>query len=306
MSTLVTQQAYGRGAEEALARAADTLGEWEQRFSLYEEDSDVCRINAAAGVQPVQVSEATAALLAQAKALAQTTDGAFALTVAPITLAWGVHSDSPRVVPPEERAALAALVDDSALQLGQDTAFLQKAGQGLDLGGCAKARRWTPWPGWYAQARCGKRPCVAGRQRICARHKAGRHALARGFSRPLRGDNASLASFELTDAVIAVSGDYERYFEQDGVRYGHIMNPATGAPAQSDIISVGVVCETGLEADVRSTEMFVRGRDAALAYFEAGGTGLMLCEDGVLYVSRSLQGSFELAPGVQATVEFVG
>ena len=70
MSTLVTQQAYGRGAEEALARAADTLGEWEQRFSLYEEDSDVCRINAAAGVQPVQVSEATAALLAQAKALA--------------------------------------------------------------------------------------------------------------------------------------------------------------------------------------------------------------------------------------------
>ena len=122
MSTLVTQQAYGRGAEEALARAADTLGEWEQRFSLYEEDSDVCRINATAGVQPVQVSEATAALLAQAKALAQTTDGAFALTVAPITLAWGVHSDSPRVVPPEERAALAALVDDSALHLGQHTA----------------------------------------------------------------------------------------------------------------------------------------------------------------------------------------
>ena len=127
-----------------------------------------------------------------------------------------------------------------------------------------------------------------------------------GFRDPSGGDNASLASFELTDAVIAVSGDYERYFEQDGVRYGHIMNPATGAPAQSDIISVGVLCETGLEADVRSTEMFVRGRDAALAYFEAGGTGLMLCEDGVLYVSRSLQGSFELAPGVQATVEFVG
>ena len=152
MSTLVTQQAYGRGAEEALARAADTLGEWEQRFSLYEEDSDVCRINAAAGVQPVRVSEATAALLAQAKALAQTTDGAFALTVAPITLAWGVHSDSPRVVPPEERAALAALVDDSALQLGQDTAFLQKAGQGLDLGGCAKGAALDAVAGVYAQA----------------------------------------------------------------------------------------------------------------------------------------------------------
>ena len=176
MSTLVTQQAYGRGAEEALARAADTLGEWEQRFSLYEEDSDVCRINAAAGVQPVQVSEATAALLAQAKALAQTTDGAFALTVAPITLAWGVHSDSPRVVPPEECAALAALVDDSALQLGQGTAFLQRQGRGAGRRGRG-----------VRAGRCGKRPCVAGRQRICARHKAGRHALARGFSRPLRG-----------------------------------------------------------------------------------------------------------------------
>lgn len=306
MSTLVTQQAYGWGAEEALARAADTLGEWEQRFSLYEEDSDVCRINAAAGVQPVQVSEATAALLAQAKALAQTTDGAFALTVAPITLAWGVHSDSPRVVPPEECAALAALVDDSALQLGQDTAFLQKAGQGLDLGGCAKGAALDAVAGVYAQAGVESALVSLGGNVYARGTKPDGTPWRVGFRDPSGGDNASLASFELTDAVIAVSGDYERYFEQDGVRYGHIMNPATGAPAQSDIVSVGVVCETGLEADVRSTEMFVRGRDAALAYFEAGGTGLMLCEDGVLYVSRSLQGSFELAPGVQATVEFVG
>ena len=84
---------------------------------------------------------------------------------------------------------------------------------------------------------------------------------------------------------MAVSGDYERYFEQDGVRYGHIMDPAAGAPAQSDIVSVGVVCATGLEADIRSTELFVRGKATALRYFEAGGMGMMLCEDGVLYLS---------------------
>ncbi|MFR8257043.1 MAG: FAD:protein FMN transferase [Ruthenibacterium sp.] len=306
MSTLVTQQAYGPRAEDALAQAADTLREWEARLSLYEEDSDICRINAAAGTQPVQVSEATAALLAQAKALAQTTDGAFALTVAPITLAWGVHSGAPRVVPPEECAALAALVDDSALQLTQNTAFLSKEGQGLDLGGCAKGAALDAVAGVYEKAGVQSAVVSLGGNVYARGTKPGGRPWRVGFRDPSKGDDASLASIELTDAVMAVSGDYERYFEQDGVRYGHIMDPAAGAPAQSDIVSVGVVCATGLEADIRSTELFVRGKAAALRYFEAGGTGMMLCGDGVLYVSRSLQSGFELAPGVQAEVQFVG
>ena len=239
MSTLVTQQAYGPRAEKALAQAADTLREWETRLSLYEEDSDVCRINAAAGVQPVQVSEATAVLLAQAKALAQTTDGAFALTVAPITLAWGVRSGSPRVVPPEECAALAALVDDSALQLTQNTAFLSKEGQGLDLGGCAKGAALDAVADVYEKEGVQSAVVSLGGNVYARGTKPGGRPWRVGFRDPSKGDDASLASIELTDAVMAVSGDYERYFEQDGVRYGHIMDPAAGAPAQSDIVKRG-------------------------------------------------------------------
>ena len=253
------------------------------------EDSDVCRINAAAGVQPVQVSRGhRRPCWHRPRRWRKPQTAPLPLTVAPITLAWGVHSDSPRVVPRRGCAALAALVTTAPCS-GQ-ARLLQKAGQGWTLAAGARARRWTPWRGVRA-GRCGKRPFVSLGGNVYARGtKPDGTPWRVGFRDPSGGDNVSLASFELTDAVIAVSGDYERYFEQDGVRYGHIMNPATGAPAQSDIISVGVVCETGLEADVRSTEMFVRGRDAALAYFEAGGTGLMLCEDGVLYVSAQPAG----------------
>lgn len=305
MSTLVTQQAYGANAQEAQQQAADVLAEWEQRLSLYRQDSDIARVNAAAGKNAVEISKETADLLMRAKLLAQTTDGAFALTIAPVTLAWAVNSDSPRVVPPDECASLVALVDDDALQLTEDTAFLQKAGQGLDLGGCAKGAALDAIADVYLQCDVESAIVSLGGNVYARGTKPGGTPWRVGFRDPSKDDSASLASFELTDAVMSVSGDYERYFEQDGVRYGHIMDPKTGAPAQSDIISVGVICETGLEADIRSTELFVRGKDAALEYFQAGGTGMMLCEDGILYVSRSLKAGFQLADDAQQ-VKFVG
>ena len=305
MSTLVTQQAYGTQAEDAQQRAADVLAEWEQRLSLYKENSDITRINAAAGKNAVEISEETASLLMKAKSLAQTTNGAFALTLAPVTLAWAVNSDSPRVVPADECAALAGLVDDEALQLTKNTAFLQKEGQGLDLGGCAKGAALDAMAQVYDQYGVESAVVSLGGNVYARGTKPNGTPWRVGFRDPSKDDSASLASFELTDAVMSVSGDYERYFEQDGVRYGHIMNPETGAPAQSDIISVGVICETGLEADIRSTELFVRGKKAALEYFQAGGTGMMLCEDGVLYVSRNLEDGFQLADDSQQ-VQFIG
>lgn len=126
-----------------------------------------------------------------------------------------------------------------------------------------------------------------------------------GFRDPKEEESVSLASFEIRDAVFCTSGGYERYSEQDGVRYHHILDPATGRPAQSDIVSIGILCENGAEADFWSTALFVQGREKALEYFETGGEGLLLDEDNTLYVSKALQASFELAAEAEGAYHVV-
>ena len=105
---------------------------------------------------------------------------------------------------------------------------------------------------------------------------------------------SAIVSFDLKDAVFSTSGGYERYFEQDGVRYQHILDPRTGWPAESDILSVGVLSENGAQADFYSTALYVLGKEKTLEYMKDGVTAIMLCEDGVLYASTAFESSLEL------------
>lgn len=105
------------------------------------------------------------------------------------------------------------------------------------------------------------------------------------------------------DTDVVTSGGYERFFEQDGKVYIHIMDPATARPAESDLRSVSVIDPDGLKGDVLSTALFVMGKDAAIKYWsERRDFGLVLAvsSDEVL-VSRNLQGVFAVSEGKSVT-----
>ena len=136
MSTIVSQTVWAKNPQEVCEKVQQTLTEFENQYSLYRSQSEVKAINDAAGKEPVQVSQEMYHFLQNALRLEQGYEDCFALTMAPVTLAWGVYTESPRVVPSEERAELLELVDDSTLKLLEDgTVQLEKESQGLDLGG---------------------------------------------------------------------------------------------------------------------------------------------------------------------------
>lgn len=296
MSTLIDQKAYGSKAEQAMQEAERQLLAFEARLSLYDAQSDVAAINATAGKQAVAVQPETLALLQQAKALALQSDNAFSLTLAPLSLAWGITSETPQILTQAEIDALLPLSDDTALILDEtaSTAQLQQEGQAIDLGGIAKGTACNVVRDVYKQygvksalLSIGGNIYVHGKKPDGSRYRI-------GFRDPQQFTQASIASVALEDTVFAVSGGYERYFEQDGVRYHHILDPRTGRPAQSDIVSVGVIHPDGTVADFYSTTLFVWGKERALEYFQQGGCGMLLDDNQNLYVSGHLKDSFEL------------
>lgn len=294
MDTVVTQYAYGVNANDALYEVSKALVEEDARLSLFKENSEVARINAAAGKGGAEVSAETAALLEKALALSAQSEGAFAITIAPLTLAWGVTTDNPHLVPNAQLAQLLPLVGDEMVRIEGTRVLLPKEGMGIDLGGIAKGAACQTAMDIYEKHGVRNALLSIGGNVYARGTKPGGEKWTVGFRDPTKGREAYVASFSMQDKVIAVSGGYERFFELDGKQYIHILDPRTGKPAQSDILSVGVIHPDGAVADFYSTTLFVQGLNSALAYMQSGGEAIVIDSDYNLYLSAGLEEDFEL------------
>lgn len=108
------------------------------------------------------------------------------------------------------------------------------------------------------------------------------------------GDYLGVVSLNGTE-FLSTSGDYEKYFIEDGVRYHHILDPSTGYPARSGLTSVTVVCSDGLDADGLSTACFVLGREKAKKLLEQyNADGLFVDESGHVYLTEGMKERFQL------------
>lgn len=276
LDTVITLTAYGKHAESGLAAAQSRIEEIHALLNAYSEDSDIGRINSAPSGVAVRVSEETFSLICRAKAFSEMTDGVFDFTLKPLSDLWGIGTERAHVPAKKEiEEALGktgwqfVLLDES-----QNSVTLQKEGMGLDLGGIAKgyasdeAVRVLKEAG--VENACldlGGNIAVMGERPLGVFESIQQRKRSIPFTVGLQNPQGARGEIfqKLTlqeDGFVVTSGDYERYFEENGIRYHHIFDPRTGYPAKGDIHSVTVLAKDGTTADALSTTFFILGREA--------------------------------------------
>ena len=290
MDTAMRLTVYGQGAGEAAGLARERVLELEALLSVTDENSDICAANRNGGGV---LHADTAALLERALALCGETGGALDVSVYPVVRAWGFTTGAYRVPEEAELAALLERVDYTRISL-EGTVLTLPEGMELDLGAVAKG--WTGDRLMELLRREGITSAIV---------ELGGNVQALGSKpdgSPWRvavqaPDGSGYAgALEITDCAAVTSGGYQRYFEQDGETYCHIIDPAGGRPARSGLASVTVVAEEGAAADALSTALFVLGRERGEALWrERGGFEcVVIGEDGSVAVTQGLEGRFSL------------
>ena len=286
--------------QEVLTALTGLLGRLDHALSATGEDSDMSRVNRSGG-RPVEVGGWTGELLSRALALCEATGGALDITAYPAVKAWGFTTEEHRIPPPGELAELAANIDYTAVQAEGNTVTLP-AGVELDLGAAAKGYAGDLLAQKVRENGISSALLDLGQSTIAAvGGKTDGSPWRIGVQDP-DGDGW-FAVIELADMAMGTSGGYQRYFEQDGVTYWHILDPETAAPARSGLTSVTVISPSALVCDGLSTALFVMGletgaqfwRDHPELHFEA----VFVTEDGSIYYTAGLAESFSRAGGYE-------
>jgi FAD:protein FMN transferase len=270
MGTLVSITAVGRTEAEANAAVAAGFQEvkrLEELLSTWIPNSELSKVNAAAGRSVVTVSLETMTVVRKSLQVAEMTDGAFNIAIGPAVDAWNISAE-PRLPTAEELAALKPLVDLQHIHtdVWERTIFLDKPGMRIDVGGIGKG-----YAADQAVLLMKKAGAMAGVVALSGDIKTfGR--LPEGGTFPVgirhpRKEGEILAEIALQDEAISTAGDYERFFEKDGKRYHHILDPNTLQPAQG-CQSVSVIAKEGVWADGLDTGIFVLGAKRGMELVE--------------------------------------
>jgi thiamine biosynthesis lipoprotein len=286
--------------EDAASRAFDAVfhefDRLDQLMSVWKEGSDIVRLNAAAGEHPVHVSPETAEVLTLARSMSELTSGKFDVTFGALSDIWKFDQDQDDSVPSE--AAIAArlpLIDYRRLIVDREngTAFLERKGMRAHLGGIGKGYAVDRSVALLRQAGLNDFSIQAGGD-LYVSGRRGDRPWRLGIADPRAPDSAVFARVELSNSTFSTSGDYERAFVKGGVRYHHILDPATGRPGRL-CRSVTIAAKTGVLAEGLSKGVFLLGPDRGLALVERSGADAVVVDaHNQVHVSKGLKDKLEI------------
>lgn len=308
MDTVMSFTAYGPKAEEAVDAAMKEIERLDALLSTGNESSEISQLNAAGSFL---VSEDTLKLLEEAESILQSTGGLFDVTVYPLMQLWGFPAGDYRVPTQEEISSTLSLVDAAQIQIEGAQVTLGE-GQQVDLGGIAKGYASDRVMELYREYGVTSGMVSLGGNIETLGTKPDGTDWKIGIRNPEitsgsgSGTEDVLLALEVENQAVITSGGYERYFEENGETYIHILDPRTGYPADSGLLSVTVVSENGMLADALSTSLYIMGEADAAEYWRIHGNDegnsfelVLVDTSGKVYATEGLRDKIEMRDAAQ-------
>ncbi len=296
LHTVVQLSIYHEDQEEVMDQAISYIKEMEELLSTNLEGSDIYRINHANG-QPVEVEERTFEVIEAAVEMSEASSGLFDISIGAVTNLWQIGSDNARKPSDEEIAAALPLINYKDIELNKEAGTVTvKAGMVLELGAISKGYIADKVQELFASK--GITTAIinlGGNVVVMGTSPNSQDGWKVGVQDPDEVRGATVGSVRVTDGSVVTSGIYERYVEVDGVRYHHILNPATGYPVDNDISGVTVFTKTSVQGDALSTTLFLLGIEDGLAFINdlEGVEAVFVDKEQGVHLSDGLKDRFE-------------
>ncbi|MCK4257754.1 MAG: FAD:protein FMN transferase [Halanaerobiales bacterium] len=297
MGTIVTVKVYGSNRKNVAVMVLQELKRIENLMSVNIKDSEVSLINANAGVKPVKVSLDTFLVIKRAVEYSEKTEGLFDPSIGPLVQLWGIGKSDEKVPDQAELEKVLPLVNYKNIILDEkeSTVYLTKSGMMIDVGGIAKGYAADKAIEIYKDNKVKSAFINIGGNVMVHGIKPDKTLWKIGIQDPRAIRDELMGVISLGDQAVVTSGDYERYFIEDGVRYHHILNPKTGQPARTGLMSVSLIGKSSFDADALSTSIYLLGREKGLVLAEKMGYEVIIVDsDKNVTISDGIKDRFKI------------
>jgi len=270
LGTVCTVRLIDGGNNATLNEAFSRLRNIEDHMSTNKDSSEISRVNAMAGKEPVKVSDDTFYVISKALDYARLTNGAFDPSVGPLVKLWNIGNGGEKVPPEKEILAAKSLVDWRQVALDANTkkVFLKKSGMRLDLGAIAKGYAADELEKILLDHKVKAAIIDLGGNIFVFGSKRDKSQWRVGIQNPESARGEYLGIVTGGQMTVVTSGVYERYFFENGKRYHHILSTQTGFPVDNGLVSVSIVSESSIDADALSTSLFILGIEKGMEFLK--------------------------------------
>lgn len=306
MDTYMEFTAYGKNSEKAVDAAIEEVQKLDAMLSAENSKSEVYALNEQGNLQ---ATDDLAELILRGKEIYQETDGLFDDTIYPVMKLWGFPTGNYHVPTAAEVQKKLALVDGNKVEIqtrdsdekGRDSKEKAKfvtlgADQQIDFGGIAKGYTGQKLAELFQEYGVSSALVSLGGNIQAIGTKPDGSSWKVGIRDPKGGQQDYIGVLSVENQAVITSGGYERYFEEDGKTYIHIINPRTGYPADGDLLSVTIVSRDGTLADGMSTALYIMGYEKACQFWRQHREEfnvILVTDDGKIHISENLKENFQ-------------
>ncbi|MBU3185975.1 FAD:protein FMN transferase [Clostridium estertheticum] len=291
-------KAYGKKASKAIEESIIKVCEIDNKMSVFKNDSEISKINTNAGNKPQIVSNDTYYVIQKAIKYCTLSEGAFDITIRPIVSLWGIGKEGQQVPSSNEIKEKLKIVNYKDIVLDKDdrSIFLKNKKQEIDVGGIAKGYAADEVKNVMIKNGIKSALINLGGNILTLGTKIDGTPWSVGIQDPFKTRGEFALTISVINKSVVTSGNYERYFEVEGKRFHHIINPSTGYPSESDIVGATIISDNSIDGDGLSTGVYIMGVQKAIKLIEEieGVDAILITKSKEIYVTSGMEKKFTI------------